>query len=213
MDNRQEAARNFEEYINYNHTSVYYTYKMEYEVINDIKQNRKNNILKIETSDKLIDYLEKLVLNNFSMSLTKDEKLERKYNFYNQNDIDENTINYLETRNGEDFSTAVIKNIYDKYGNNFLYHVDNYYKDDNTWKTVMLDFYNTFINKLLSGNHELYNYRVSAVFYTLDSTDGISVMISELSNLNEYDEYKIFKKLNEDHKSRVDSINNLKGFN
>ena len=216
MNDRQRLARNFDEYFMYNHTSVYYTYKMEYEVINDIKRKKKINVLNVKTTDELITYLEELVINNFFRELVGNIKMERNYDFYNQNNITESSANYLKTRNGKDFDTAIVKNVYNKYGNNFLFHVDNYYKDDDTWKTVMLDFFNDFINNFLKNSDYLYNYNVSAVFYTIDSTDGISVMVSEAPYMNEDYEnrkYKYFEKLNNDHKDRVDRINELKGFN
>jgi len=188
MNIAQILARNLEEYIKYNHTSAYYTYQMEYTVINDIKQNR-DNILNFPMK-KLMEYLEKLVIDNFSTNLTKYEKM-LSYDVCNQNNINENTLG--------DFRLAIVKNIFDEYGDNFLFRV--YY----TWKTVITDFYNSFINNLLRDSGS--EYRVSAYSWTIGSTDEVSVICSKLGIMHGFEEYNKLKILKEDHKFRVDNIN------
>lgn len=209
MNPKQGLANTFEEFVKYNHTSNFYTYKMEYEVINDIKTNRRINILNIKTVEELMSYLEELVLDNFSSSLTEKRKLERGYDLYNQDNINENTDKYLITRNGDDFTTRIIKIIHLEYGNNFIYNVDQFYECGSIWKNVMLDFYNEFINRLLKGNIYLNNLIINAVFYEIDSTYAISVLAARKDCNESYEDYKISKMLTNDHKSKVFRVINL----
>lgn len=208
MNSREESSRNIQEYIKFNHTSVLYTYNMEYEIIQDIKNNEKN-LENISNIKELMKYLEDLVCKHFKTDLLKDNGLEKGYDFFNQDDINKNTVNYKKTRSSKDFWTAIIKNL--KH-NNFLFLVDSYYKEGNSWKNTILEFYNIFVNKFLKNNKKLNKYRINAVFATLDSSDLISVIYSKVESekMNSHEEYKYLEELNKKHEDKVYEILNVK---
>jgi len=197
MDSRQETAKNFKEYVKWNHELVHYTQKMEYFIIQDIKNNNEN-LSNYQDYDDFMGYFEDVILESFSRSPMEQTDLESGIDYFNNSNINEHTDNYLETRNTEDFITAVIKNV----GNhNFVLLIDSFYKAGSSWKNTILDFFNIFVNRLINQK-----FIVSAVFFTIDSTDGISFMFEKISKINNRKRDLFLKNLNKTHQKKVDDI-------
>lgn len=94
---------------------------------------------------------------------------------------------------GEKFSNAEYFEIVNRelkllIGSAFSFTIDNYYMSNDVWHFVITDFFNSFINNDLQNKQ--IKFRINAEFYSVDSSDVISVVLqketSSYENLKPY---------------------------
>lgn len=85
---------------------------------------------------------------------------------------------------------------------NFIFTVDNYYENNNIWHFYIVDFFNSNVNKKFSACNV--KYRVNAKFFTIDSTDAISVVIYE-NEISKKNSNNLEKEISIDHGEMIKS--------
>jgi hypothetical protein len=187
-------ATNFQDYIKYAHTLAYYTLKMEYDVILGVKGEHENPA-EIPTSRDLADYFKGLILECFSTSLVRHKRLVKGYDLFDNSIVRTHRRGSLEL---EETMSEIIQNVGNIGGNSFILRIDSYYKSDIPYQNVILDFYNIFANEYIDEK-----FIVNAVFFNIDSMDGISVIVKEIPESRRNNSDKYWEELNETHKRRV----------
>ena len=146
-------------YLKNNDKTTYAVTKMKMQFIEEVPDF-------LSSHDNFIEYLKKLLNDNF---LSEHDKLT------DINDINDETDNYKESGELEDFESAIVKNLSTKFENNILFEISSYYEDNSLWHQQILVFFNYFINKILKELNS--DFIVNAVFFILDSRLYISLVL------------------------------------